>query len=688
MKNLLLKAIFVLCIQQFANSQTVVTYTASTVEIQNPGRGFMHFRATGEWTGTSPSLVYTYPKLTVTEINNQRATNNITLIFRLYYLREFNNSLISNAYLKIMQDDMDSIRKAGAKAIVRFAYSKTEVHGNIDDANLSWVLQHLTQLKPLLQKNSDVILTLQSGFIGAYGEWYYTHNDFSAAPGVPNYTNRKKVSDSLLKILPIGKTIELRTAYYKYDAGLYGTGTSGAAQAITAAQAYSGTAKSRVGHHNDCFLANSTDYGTYVSSPITLDKDYIDQDSKYTIMGGETCQDDVTYTNCTNAKAELTKQRFTYLNNDYNVTVLNRWKTTTPTPCFDEIKRNLGYRMQLVDGTYTNNLRQGYTFNVKINFKNIGYATLYETKKLQLILKNTGTNVTYPLTLPIVNTTNNNLDNRYWLPATTNYKIDTFFGIGLIPNGNYDLYFAVKDTGSLITDNPLYSIRFANQGATYAWDATNGYNYLKSFTVSDVAVTGTAQYTGANWFGTPVTVPIRFENLKIEDLNNKAKITWSINDNNNWSRFEVERSDNGIDFNKVGSLLPTSGAVATYVFTDIVDLNSATTFYRLKFYNKNGEFEYSNILKLKKGIGATSIGGIYPQPAKDIVNIEVLNAQRATTKIYLYDVNGKMIHEEQVQLVNGYNNIQYKAMATVPNGVYSIKIINNNQILMSKIIKH
>jgi hypothetical protein len=692
MKNLLLLVILVSCIREVANSQTIVNYTASTAEIQNPGRGFMHFRATGEWTtsGTAPSLVYTYsyPKLTVTEITNQRINNNITLIFRLYYLREFKSSLISNAYLKIMQDDMDSIRKAGAKAIVRFAYSKKEEHGHTDDANLNWVLQHLTQLKPLLQKNSDVILTLQAGFIGAYGEWYFTHNDFSTAPGVPNYPNRKKVSDSLLKILPIGKTIQIRAPYYKYNTAMYGNGSTGSAQAITVAQAYSGTVKSRIGHHNDCFVANISDYGTYVSSPISLDKDYIDQDSKYTIMGGETCNDDVTYTNCTNAKTELSKQRFTYLNNDYNTTVLNRWKTTTPTPCFDEIKRNLGYRMQLVNGTYTNNLRQGYTFNVQINFKNIGYATLYEEKKLQLILKNTSTNVTYPLTLPTVNTANNNLDNRYWLPSAANYKIDTFFGIGLIPNGNYDLYFAVKDTGSQITDNPLYSIRFANQGSTYSWDATNGYNYLKSFTVSDVATTGTAQYTGVNWFGTPVTVPIRFENLKIEEQNNKAKITWSINDNNNWLRFEVERSDNGIDFSKAGSLLPTQGTVATYVFTDLTDLNTATTFYRLKFYNKNGDVEYSTILKLKKGIGTTAIGSIYPQPAKDIINIEVLNAQQAVSKIYLYNVNGKMIHEEKVQLVKGYNTIQYKAMASLPNGVYSIKIINNNQILMSKIIKH
>ncbi len=687
MKNLLLHVILICCTQQFIYSQTAVTYTASTAEIQNPGRGFYSDFKSG--LPKSPSG-FDNNRLTATFINDQRNTKNITIILALYYLSEFKTSNISAAYLTGMQADFDMARNNGAKLILRFAYNNlTQTHRHPDDASLTWVLTHIGQLKNVLQKNSDVILTVQTGFIGTYGEWFYTHPDFTnASPaGSPNYTNRKKVSDSLLKILPVGKTIQIRAPYYKYDAATYGNGTSGAAQAITAAQAYSGTAKARIGHHNDCFIANISDYGTYVSSPMSLDKDYLDQDSKYTIMGGETCNDDVTYTNCTNAQAEMTKQRFTYLNNDYNTTVLNRWKTTTPTPCFDIIKRNLGYRMQLVDGTYTNNLRQGYTFNVAFNFKNIGYATLYEQKKLQLILKNTTTNVFYPLTLPIVNTTNNNLDNRYWLPSASNYKIDTSFGIGLLPNGNYDLYFAIKDTGALITDNPLYSIRFANQGATYNWDATNGYNYLKSFTVSDVAITGTPLYTGVNWFGTPVTVPIHFQNLKIEETNNKAKITWSIADNNNWSKFEIERSENSIDFNKVGTLLPVAGNTANYLFTDMADLNTGTTYYRLKFYNKNGEYEYSTILKVKSGTGATAIGGIYPQPAKGTVNIEIVNAQRATSKIYLYDVTGKIVNEAQIQLVNGYNNIQYNAISTVPDGVYTLKIINNNQILISKIIK-
>ena len=36
------------------------------------------------------------------------------------------------------------------------------------------VLQHLTQLAPILNEHSDVILAVQHGFIGTWGEGYYT----------------------------------------------------------------------------------------------------------------------------------------------------------------------------------------------------------------------------------------------------------------------------------------------------------------------------------------------------------------------------------------------------------------------------------------------------------------------------------------------------------------------------------
>ena len=42
-----------------------------------------------------------------------------------------------------------------------------------------------------------------------------------------------------------------------------------------------------IGHHNDCFLASSLDRGTYVDRAVEYP--YLEADSKYTVVGGETC---------------------------------------------------------------------------------------------------------------------------------------------------------------------------------------------------------------------------------------------------------------------------------------------------------------------------------------------------------------------------------------------------------------
>ena len=41
------------------------------------------------------------------------------------------------------------------------------------------------------------------------------------------------------------------------------------------------------GHHNDCFLASSDDFGTYDDK--SVEYPYMQDDTKYAVMGGETC---------------------------------------------------------------------------------------------------------------------------------------------------------------------------------------------------------------------------------------------------------------------------------------------------------------------------------------------------------------------------------------------------------------
>ncbi len=139
-----------------------VNYTAATDNFANPERGLYHH--TGDCDKTDFSLA---------TLQSYRTSQGISLVMCVFYLAEFKNSAISQAQLDQLQQQLTTVRAAGLKMILRFAYT-TSTAG--DDAPLARVQSHLDQLAPYLSSNKDVIAVMQAGFIGAWGEWYYTQN--------------------------------------------------------------------------------------------------------------------------------------------------------------------------------------------------------------------------------------------------------------------------------------------------------------------------------------------------------------------------------------------------------------------------------------------------------------------------------------------------------------------------------
>ncbi|WP_257953729.1 DUF4874 domain-containing protein [Nocardioides sp. B-3] len=120
---------------------------------------------------------------------------------------------------------------------------------------------------------SDVIATIQSGFVGLWGEGYYTDH-YAADPSDPgnvteaNWEDRGAIVRALLDAAP-RLTVQVRTMQMKQK--IFGT-SSGTGGALSEADAFSGSDISRVGHHNDCFSAAPDDWGTFLTDPISLDQ--------------------------------------------------------------------------------------------------------------------------------------------------------------------------------------------------------------------------------------------------------------------------------------------------------------------------------------------------------------------------------------------------------------------------------
>ncbi len=441
-------------------SAQTVTYTPSSAVFANPERGFYKHQETS---------ASSYSHLSQNSMTNYRVNQGYSLLLRLFYLDSFINSPISSTYLTNMQQDFTKMRAAGVKCIIRFAYSD-DPGASQTDATKAQVLAHINQLKPILLANADVIACVQAGFIGAWGEWYYTDN-FGFPPNATDYANRRDVVNALLDALPAGKMVQIRTPKLKRT--LYNANSP-----LSLTQAFTDANIARVGHHNDCFLASDDDEGTYDN--INVDYPYLEQETKYTPMGGESCAVNLPRSGCSTAVFEMNKFHWSYMNIGYHPGVMEDFGDEG---CFAEIEKKLGYRFEMVNGTYPASVAIGnpMTFNLKI--RNVGFATPFSPRTPVLVLRNTATNAEYKVTLES--------DPRFWTSGGVVTEVDE--NLALPPNivpGTYKLYLHLPDAAENLANRPEYSIRFANNNT---WDAVKGYNDLQH-TMTVTSPLSTADY--------------------------------------------------------------------------------------------------------------------------------------------------------------------------------------------------
>ncbi|GMU96180.1 DUF4832 domain-containing protein [Ignavibacterium album] len=497
-KNLIL---FILILATTGKPQQQVLYQPTDEIFINPERGFY----------TQLTTYNTQSPITLSSLNNIKSQGR-SIILRMYYLTNFRNVSLSQAMLTMIANDFNTIRQAGMKCILRFAYSD-----NIGqpDAPLNIILNHIDQMKPIFQQNGDVILVMQAGFIGAWGEWHSSTN------GLDNVASRRAILFKILDALPSDRMVQVRTPKFKQE--IFEN-----VNPIPPDSAFMETYYTRTGHHNDCFLASWDDYGTYTDT--TAEKQYLSDDCLFVPMGGETCNPSP-FSGCDNAVYQMRRLRWTYLNAGYHPTVLNNW---TVNGCMNDIKRSLGYRFELLEGNYTNSLKPGDTFDFNLKLVNQGNASLFNPRDVELILIEKNSGQKYVCKLPV--------DPRHWKPNDTT---ELNFQIGILNNqplGNYDLFLNLPDADSNLHFNPSYSVRVANLNL---WDAQNGYNKLNLELVIDTTSTGTP-YSG-NLFFTPLIISSVDDQInELINEQNELKLKSFPNPFNNTTKilFKVGNSSN------------------------------------------------------------------------------------------------------------------------------------------------
>ncbi len=416
-------------------------FTESAQEIWNPDRGFYHIYG---------FLISDEPADMGGQLDRQmeKDTGHALAMVQIN-LREYRDREISEEGLKHIEDLFLAMSAEKEHWIVRFLYDWDGENEKYEPQSMDLVLDHMQQVGEILTRYRDSVFTLQGLFVGNWGEINGTK--------YADKQSLQQLAKQLVKVTGGQMYLAVRTpAHWR--------------QIMESADADLPTDQEnplygRLGLFNDGMLGSGNDCGTYSEkSAAEAGADqawsrveelaFQEKLCSRVPNGGEVIIDNE-YNDLEHAIADLKTMHVTYLNQDYDEAVLEKWAASTvqTSDCFDGmdglsyIERHLGYRLVLSDISMQHDFWED-TAEIQVALKNVGFAPVYKACEPVLLVKDETGQTIYE------GTTSGDITS---LAGGNDAEEKEFFSVSVplrgLKDGRYSVYFAVRDPadGSFIT---------------------------------------------------------------------------------------------------------------------------------------------------------------------------------------------------------------------------------------------
>lgn len=249
---------------------------------------------------------------------------------------------------------------------------------------------------------------------------------------------------------------------------------------------------------------------------------------------------------------------------------------------------------------------------------------------------------------------------------------DSFqFGNAEVPNSGLGIGFYQEDFNAnydwlrTVTDGTWFTGGYAGGGNPYISLCLNGPGEIVPVELSQFSATANAADITLDW-------------TTLSEVNNEG--------------FEVERSIDGKEFNKI-SFVAADGANSNrkvdynYVDRNVVD--NVTYYYRLKQVDIDGRFEYSDIVNATiVNKTTTTVSSFYPNPVRlsDISQLTITSENDSDNSSYsIVNQSGVRVATNRIQLTKGINTIEVDKDG-LASGVYMVQFTIENKTYTKKLV--
>lgn len=202
-----------------------------------------------------------------------------------------------------------------------------------------------------------------------------------------------------------------------------------------------------------------------------------------------------------------------------------------------------------------------------------------------------------------------------------------------------------------------------------------------------VTAGSTTVYRGVSM--TPGSVlPVTFRSFNAEHKNNTVLLKWSTASELNNYAFEVQRSSNGKEFETIATVkgAGNSNKVLNYSYTDQSPVIS-TVYYRLKQVDFDGRSEYTNMIPVMgPDVKAVAIESTAPNPFSSELTLDIRAAASGIAQVELIDLLGKQHYASTEMFETGSNRVLINT-ASLPDGIYLVRVSQNGETFLQKVIR-
>ncbi len=186
--------------------------------------------------------------------------------------------------------------------------------------------------------------------------------------------------------------------------------------------------------------------------------------------------------------------------------------------------------------------------------------------------------------------------------------------------------------------------------------------------------------------------PLNFLSFEGTLKKNISNLNWKTAQEINTKNFEIERSLNGNDFEKIGtvSAKPYSTSINEYTFSDasVATLKVRSVYYRLKQVDNDGKFQFSKTIRIRLN-GENKLVNIYPNPVKSTLNFTLSPSGDEKVSFTISDLSGKVILQQSKAIISGDNASYSLNVSNLSAGIYTLKVTgaSNAEPIVTKFIK-